>query len=63
LSKYEEALEDCNKAIDLDPQYLKAYTRRAACYTMLSKHAEAVRDYEKAQQMDPNNDDLAQSLR
>lgn len=29
LSKSEQAIEDCSKAIELDSGYLKAYLRRA----------------------------------
>eukprot|EP01114_Cavostelium_apophysatum_P022679 TRINITY_DN8287_c0_g1_i2.p1 TRINITY_DN8287_c0_g1~~TRINITY_DN8287_c0_g1_i2.p1 ORF type:complete len:359 (-),score=110.12 TRINITY_DN8287_c0_g1_i2:15-1091(-) len=63
LKNYNEAIEDCSKAIDLDPAYLKAYIRRAGCYTQVEKHDEAVRDYEKASQMDSENADVQRSLR
>ena len=32
LGKLDAAIEDCNKAIELDPDYLKAYMRRAKWY-------------------------------
>ncbi|XP_072180710.1 dnaJ homolog subfamily C member 7-like [Diadema setosum] len=52
LNKLEEAVEDCNKAIELDQNYLKAYLRRAKCYMDSEKYDEAVRDYDKIFQMD-----------
>lgn len=47
MSKPEQAIEDCTKAIELDDKYLKAYLRRAKCYQDAEKHEEAVRDFEK----------------
>ncbi|XP_037332231.2 dnaJ homolog subfamily C member 7 isoform X1 [Pungitius pungitius] len=50
LKKLEQAIEDCTKAIKLDESYIKAYLRRAQCYTDTEQHEEAVRDYEKVYQ-------------
>jgi len=63
LKKYEEAVGDCTKTIELDPNYLKAYIRRGSCYMTLEKYEEAVRDYEKAQQLDRENTEVARGLR
>eukprot|EP01102_Stenamoeba_stenopodia_P003771 TRINITY_DN13913_c0_g1_i1.p1 TRINITY_DN13913_c0_g1~~TRINITY_DN13913_c0_g1_i1.p1 ORF type:complete len:499 (-),score=136.49 TRINITY_DN13913_c0_g1_i1:9-1505(-) len=63
LKKLTESLEDCNKALALDEQYVKAYIRRAKIYMDLEQYEEAVRDYEKLNQMDPNNSEYRQSLR
>lgn len=35
------------QAIELSPEYLKAYLRRAKCYMELEQYEEAVRDYQK----------------
>jgi DnaJ family protein C protein 7 len=63
LGKNAEAAQDCSKAIELDPNYLKAYTRRANCYLALEQYEEAVRDLEKAQQLDPEDEEISRSLR
>lgn len=63
LSKNQEAVDDCTRALELDPSYLKALLRRAPLYMALEKYEEAVRDYEKAQQMDPENRDIHRSLK
>nr|XP_054751701.1 dnaJ homolog subfamily C member 7-like [Lytechinus pictus] len=52
LGRIDEAVEDCNKAIELDENYLKAFMRRAKCFMDLEKYEEAVRDYEKIFNMD-----------
>ncbi|MBN1919206.1 MAG: tetratricopeptide repeat protein [Verrucomicrobia bacterium] len=50
----EKAIRDCNKAIELDPEYFPAYEFRAECYTELHaktdnvKHArKAIADYDR----------------
>ena len=35
LKQYPEAIRDCDRAIALDSEYLKAYIRRAECYYAL----------------------------
>jgi len=56
LKKYEECVDDCTKAIQLDPTYIKAYLRRAKCYMDMEQYEEAVRDYEKLTKMDHNQE-------
>lgn len=55
LKKFEEALTDCNKALELDPEFTKVYSRRAACYMELEQYEEAVRDYRRLTESDPSN--------
>lgn len=40
------ALSDANKAIQLDPKYIKGYYRRASSYLALGKFKLALKDYE-----------------
>ena len=55
LRRHQEAVDDCTRAIDLDPMYLKAYNRRAESLRCLEgepnemkAHLQAaLRDYEK----------------
>jgi len=63
LGKYEQAKEDCDKTIQMDPNYVKAYLRRATCNAQLGNHEDVVRDYEKLTQMEPDNNDYARQLR
>ncbi|XP_071941939.1 dnaJ homolog subfamily C member 7-like [Antedon mediterranea] len=51
LGKTEQAIEDCSKAIELDPKYTKAYLKRAKCFMETELFEEAVRDYEKVYEM------------
>lgn len=56
LKNYDECIEDCTKAIELDATYIKAYLRRAKCYMDMEQYEEAVRDYEKLTKMDRNQE-------
>ena len=41
------AVDDCGRALALDPAYAKAYVRRAAARQRMGEHEEAMRDLEK----------------
>jgi tetratricopeptide (TPR) repeat protein len=47
------AIEDCSKAVELNPVYLKAYIRRAQLYEEVEKLDEALADYKKVLELDP----------
>lgn len=51
LEQYGQALNDASKAIELDPQYVKAYYRRAAANTALNNHKSALEDFKKVAQL------------
>ncbi|XP_028307252.1 RNA polymerase II-associated protein 3 isoform X2 [Gouania willdenowi] len=55
LKKFAVAESDCNLAIALDGNYLKAFARRAAARFALKKYEEALEDYEMVLQLDPEN--------
>jgi len=63
VEKYEDAIKDLTKAIEMDQDYIKAYTRRAQCYSELKMYAEAVRDYEWVLHKDPQNREIMGSLK
>lgn len=43
MSKYKDALADCHSALELDPDFRKAYIRGIKCYTELADFKEAQR--------------------
>jgi DnaJ family protein C protein 7 len=63
LAKYNEALADCNTALDLDPSYIKVYKRKAEVLTKLEQYQEAVDTLKKAVELEPQQKDLKQDLR
>ena len=55
--KYEEAIENYNKSIDLDPNNSYAYNNRGLAKNNLEQYFNALKDYDndKAIELDPNN--------
>ena len=51
--KHKTAIDDCTKAVELNPNYLKALLRRAELYEKTEKLDEALIDYQKVLEMDP----------
>jgi len=54
LKKFQEALTDCNKAIELNKDYAKAYLRRGDIKMELKDFDGATRDYHQANELDPS---------
>ncbi|XP_047111488.1 tetratricopeptide repeat protein 1-like [Schistocerca piceifrons] len=50
-----EAVEDCSKAIELNPTYVKALLRRAQAQESLEKLDEAFEDYKKILEIEPSH--------
>lgn len=62
MKKYKEALEDCNKAIELNETYAKAYVKRADIRIEMEEFDEAVKDLKQAKQIDPHYAGLNQKM-
>ena len=56
--KYDKALENFNKAIEMNPAYIEAYNKRGMCYYELKKYRNALTDFDRAAQLDPNNESI-----
>ncbi|KAL1767844.1 sperm-associated antigen 1 [Sigmodon hispidus] len=56
LERWDHALQDCNKALELDPGNIKALLRRATSYKHQNKLQEAREDLEKVLYVEPHND-------
>lgn len=61
LEQKEEAVLDCNKAIDLNPTYLKALLRRAQLHRKLENLDQCLADYQKVLELDPNSREAHQA--
>ncbi|KAL3916195.1 MAG: hypothetical protein SGILL_005290 [Bacillariaceae sp.] len=47
VHKLNEALIECNRALQLHPRYMKALLRRARCHTRLERYDEAIADFQR----------------
>ncbi|GJQ71499.1 hypothetical protein Trydic_g11216 [Trypoxylus dichotomus] len=64
LDYVETAIDDCTKAIDLNPDYVKAYLRRAKLYEKSEKLDESLKDFTKILDLEPaNNEARAAAIR
>ncbi|XP_071696195.1 small glutamine-rich tetratricopeptide repeat-containing protein 2-like [Rutidosis leptorrhynchoides] len=55
--QYTEAISDCQKAIEIDPSYIKAYSRLGFVYFAQGNFNDAIhKGFKKALQLDPDNE-------
>ncbi|KFK37110.1 hypothetical protein AALP_AA4G214100 [Arabis alpina] len=62
LGLWEKSVEDCNQALKIHPNYIKALLRRAASYGKLGRWEDSVRDYEFLRRELPGDSEVAESL-
>lgn len=58
LGKYQQAIDDYNKAIQLDPLFAKAYVNRGIAYSYLRRYQKALQDFSTAISLDMQNSPL-----
>jgi tetratricopeptide (TPR) repeat protein len=54
-SNYAEAVKESTKALELDPNYMKALMRRAQAQEKLENFQDAITDLKKVIELDPGN--------
>ncbi|XP_053658015.1 tetratricopeptide repeat protein 1 [Anopheles marshallii] len=55
LDRKKSALDDCTKALEYNPNYVKALLRRANLYEETDKLDESLEDYRKVLELEPSN--------
>lgn len=63
LKDYKGAIEDCERAISLDPSYTKAKKTKANALGQSGKWEDAVRELKALQEQEPNDPTLAKDVR
>jgi DnaJ homolog subfamily C member 7 len=63
LKQYDEAIDDCERAITLDPSYMKARKTKANALGQASQWEAAVREWKSIQEMDPEDRTLPKEIR
>ncbi|WP_445630748.1 tetratricopeptide repeat protein [Nostoc sp. DSM 114167] len=54
MKRYEEALQDLNRAIELDLNYEWAIASRGITYFLMERYSEALQDFDRAIKLNPN---------
>ncbi|MCL7021669.1 hypothetical protein MKW94_018825 [Papaver nudicaule] len=62
LGRYEETVKECDRALELNPAYMKALIRRAEAREKLEHFEEAVIDMKKIVELDPSNNQARRSI-
>ena len=57
------AVEDCEKAIKLEPGFIKAYNHKGRALAAMKKHPEAVASFGKALEIDGNNQEALDGMK
>lgn len=55
---WKSALNDSNKALDIDPKYTKALHRRGKAKLELKEYEDAITDFQKILEIEPNNQEV-----
>lgn len=55
LKQFDECINDCDIAIDLNQDYAKSWFRKAVALTYLQKLDEAIKTFNKGFELDPDN--------
>ncbi|KAF5189336.1 Small glutamine-rich tetratricopeptide repeat-containing protein alpha, partial [Thalictrum thalictroides] len=64
IHKYIEAITDCKRSIEIDPNYSKAYSRLGLAYYAQGNYRDAIdKGFMKALQLDPNNSSVKENIR
>ena len=63
MKNYANVIEDANKAIELEKDYVKAYHRRGKAYFACKRWADAIKDFQFILEKNPDDQDINQSLK
>lgn len=61
--EYKETIQDCNKALALEPNYTKALHRRGKAQFELKNFMEAVKDFQLIMALEPDNKEVNADLK
>ena len=56
LGNYSQAIDDCSRAIKIQPGYVEAYTVRGIAYSVLGNYKQAIKDYSEAIRLKADSD-------
>lgn len=62
-NQVQEAVEDCNRSLELNDRFIKSYLRRAEGYQRLRQWKKAKADYLKIEELEPGNATIVPELK
>lgn len=62
LGQWDKALSDAEKTIEVNPSWVRGYSRKGAALHGLKRYKEAIDTYKKGLEIEPNNEALKQSI-
>lgn len=63
MEEHDQAIKDFGRVIELEPQHVDAYFRRALSLKISKKFPEAVADFDKAETLNPGNPKIAENFK
>ena len=63
LQRFEEAIDACNSAIEINPEYPKAYSRHGTAHMELGEYEQAAASFQQVLRIDPGNKPATASLK
>ncbi|XP_039070146.1 small glutamine-rich tetratricopeptide repeat-containing protein-like [Hibiscus syriacus] len=64
IHMHNEAIRDCLKSIEIDPNYSKAYSRLGLAYYAQGNYADAIeKGFKKALQLNPSNESVKENIK
>jgi len=63
LKAYSETLKDCDKCLELNPKFIKAYIKKGAVYFATQQYQKCIEVYTQALEIDPTNAEAMEELR
>lgn len=63
LAMVEEAIKDCDKAVTLDPLYVRAWARRASAHQQKEQLEEALDDWKKVLELEPGHGEAKEAIK
>jgi tetratricopeptide (TPR) repeat protein len=57
MGEYDKAIQECDKALELDPAYIPAYYDRGLAYVQTQQHTDAIADFDQVIELNPQHAD------
>jgi len=58
VGEYKLAEADCDKSLELNPNFVKAYTRKGTCQYFMKQYHKCLETYDKGLKIEPDNQEL-----